>query len=66
VDPRLHRADLDGGDHRDVLIRKAFDVAQQQRGPLLGGQRPKSGLDESKCLAVSRELVEVWSGSSWL
>jgi len=66
LDAGLHGADLDRGDHRDLLVRKAFDVAQQERGPLLSRQRPKSRFNERKGLAVSRELIEVGSGSGRL
>src|SRR6266508_4923226 len=59
MDTRLDRSDLDRRDDRDLLVREAFDVAEQQRGPLLGRQGPERRVDDGERFAVGGELRQV-------
>ena len=59
MDPRFHRADLDAGHERDLLIREPFDVAQEERGALLRGDAAQRLLHDRERLAPGGELREV-------
>jgi CheY-like chemotaxis protein len=59
VDARFDRPDLYRGDDGDLLVRKPFDVPKQERGPLLGGQRPERCIHGRERLAITGELRQV-------
>ena len=59
MDARFHRADLDARDDRDLFVGEAFDVAQEQGGPLLLGHEAERLLDRGDGLAVAHEIREV-------
>ena len=45
VDPAAHGAELDAERVGDLLVGQALDVAQNDRGPVLGRQRHQRGVD---------------------
>src|ERR1700752_3129052 len=59
MDPRLDRADLDARHDRDLLVREALDVAEEQGGALFGGHVSERLLDRRSRLMTGGDVDEL-------
>ena len=57
VQVRLHRAQREVHDLRDLVVRVALHVPQEDYGPVLGAQLPDRGLDLTPELTVLEQLL---------
>ena len=59
MDPRFDGSDLGRGDRRDLLIREAFDIPEEQGNTLVGRNDRKSVLDDPQCFATGCDVNEL-------